>query len=72
MRNGFVSGGTDLQGNCRAMKRTAKELDFLPSLWLDEHNQVKGYIRSVARGKVQMLSRPTCLLSVSINFYGQE
>lgn len=29
----------DLQGNRRAMKRTAKELDYFMTSWLDDHNQ---------------------------------
>ena len=29
----------DLQGRLRAMKRTAKEMDYFMSMWLEEHIQ---------------------------------
>lgn len=32
----------DLKGNQRAMKRTAKDLDFILSSWLEEHKQNMG------------------------------
>ncbi|KAK1398094.1 Cytochrome P450, family 82, subfamily C, polypeptide 4 [Heracleum sosnowskyi] len=54
----------DLQGNRRAMKRTAKELDFFMSSWLDEHIQ--------RRGKQGQLKEDRDFIDVMISLFEEE
>lgn len=54
----------DLQGNRRAMKRTAKELDFFMSSWLDEHIQ--------SRGKQGQLKEDRDFIDVMISLFEES